>query len=139
VPVPYVVLAVIGVVALAVVPTFVAAVLNVFASKAMAAKFNPSPRVYGPDAPPIALLAFLDWTPATDVAWLLMNVADDEAAFILLLLRKKHVAQILACLPVQRHHAVSYWMEHPQPFTRQRQAYLARRFKRALEREKASA
>lgn len=134
---PYVVLAVIGIVALAVVPSLVAAVLNTFTSKLMAAKFNPSPRVFGPDAPPIALLAFLDWTPAEDVAWLLMSVADDEAACILLLLRRRHVEQVFACLPPPRQEAVGYWMAHPQPFTRQRQAYLARRFKRLLEKATA--
>jgi hypothetical protein len=137
VPVPYVVLAAIGIAALAVFPTMVAAVLNHFTSRAMAAKFNPSPRVYGPDAPPIALLAFLDWTPPEQVAWLLMSVAEDEAGCILLLLRKRHVNQIIACLPPPRQEAVVYWMEHPQPFTRQRQAYLARRFKRELQRATA--
>ncbi|MDB5096822.1 MAG: hypothetical protein JWM80_1243 [Cyanobacteria bacterium RYN_339] len=133
----YVLFVLVGLPALALLPAIAAQVFNHFTAKSLAARFNPSPRVFGPDAPPIALLSFLNWTAATEVAWLLMEVADDEAGCILLLLRKRHARQVLACLPPPRQEALEYWMDHPQAFTRQRQAYLARRFKRQLERATA--
>jgi hypothetical protein len=134
----YLVFGLLGLAAVTMLPIAAAQVLNHYTAKGVASKFNPSPRVFGPDAPAIALLGFLRWTDATDVAWLLMGVDDDEAGCILLLLTNRHARRVLACLPPHRQESVGSWMEHPQAFTRQRQAYLARRFKRQLERATAS-